>query len=74
MGVQYSQSAIFTSSDFSFPHDAVASQATPGIETILITDLDLGLLKALRRNGGVRNMEILRTDLYNLTWTHDKEK
>lgn len=72
MGFQYSQSAIFTPSDFSFPHDAVASQVTPGVETILITDLDL--LKDLRRNGSVRNMDSRRIDLYNLTWNHDKEK
>lgn len=74
MGIQYSQSAIFTPSDFSFPHDAVASQATPGVETTLITDLDLDLLKELRRKGSVRNMESRRTDLYNLTWTYGKKK
>lgn len=68
MGIQYSQSAIFTPSDFSFPHDAVASQATPGIETTLITDLDIDLLKELRKKGSVRNMESRRSDLYNLVW------
>jgi predicted amidohydrolase len=73
MGIQNSQSAIFTPSDFSFPHDAVASQATPGVETTLITDLDLDLLKDLRRNGSVRNMASRRTDLYSLTWSGDKK-
>lgn len=71
MGIQYSQAAIFTPSDFSFPHDATASEATPGVETTLITDLDLDLLKELRRMGSVRNMESRRTDLYNLSLLED---
>ncbi|MBF0233254.1 MAG: GNAT family N-acetyltransferase, partial [Desulfamplus sp.] len=68
MGIQYSQAAIFTPSDFSFPHDAIAAEATPGVETTLITDLDLDLIKELRAKGSVRNMESRRTDLYNLQW------
>ncbi|NCC05575.1 MAG: GNAT family N-acetyltransferase [Proteobacteria bacterium] len=68
MGIQYSQSAIFTPSDFPFPHDAIASEVTPGIETTLITDLDLDLLKELRTLGSVRNVASRRTDLYELRW------
>ena len=71
MGIQYSQSAIFTPSDFSFPHDAIAAEATPGIETTLITDLDLDLIKELRTQGSVRNTESRRTDLYELRWLKD---
>jgi predicted amidohydrolase/ribosomal protein S18 acetylase RimI-like enzyme len=68
MGIQYSQSAIFTPSDFPFPHDAIASEVTPGIETTLITDVDLDLLKELRAQGSVRNVRSRRTDLYELRW------
>ena len=68
MGIQYSQSAIFTPSDFPFPHDAIASEVTPGIETTLITDVDLDLLKELRTLGSVRNVSSRRTDLYELRW------
>ncbi|SFL69710.1 Predicted amidohydrolase [Desulfomicrobium norvegicum] len=68
MGIQYSQSAIFTPSDFPFPHDAIASEVTPGIETTLITDVDLDLLKELRTLGSVRNVTSRRTDLYELRW------
>lgn len=71
MGIQYSQAAIFTPSDFSFPHDAIASEATPGIETTLITDLDLDLVKELRAQGSVRNAQSRRTDLYELAWRGD---
>ena len=66
MGIQYSQAAVFTPSDFSFPHDAIASEATPCIETVLITDLDLDMIKELRAQGSVRNLESRRTDLYDL--------
>ncbi|MFH1913616.1 MAG: bifunctional GNAT family N-acetyltransferase/carbon-nitrogen hydrolase family protein [Pseudomonadota bacterium] len=68
MGIQYSQSAIFTPSDFPFPHDAIASEVTPGIETTLITDVDMDLLKELRAQGSVRNVRSRRTDLYELRW------
>ncbi|SDB13118.1 Predicted amidohydrolase [Desulfonatronum thiosulfatophilum] len=69
MGIQYSQSAIFTPSDFAFPHDAIAAETTPNTETTLITDVDLDLLKELRRQGSVQNMKSRRRDLYRLKWT-----
>ncbi len=72
MGIQYSQSAIFTPSDFSCPHDAIAAEATPGIETTLIANLDLDLVKEIRAMGSVRNAENRRTDLYELRWLDDK--
>jgi len=68
MGIQYSQAAVFTPSDFAFPHDAIAAEATPGIETTLITDLDVELVKELRLQGSVRNAESRRKDLYSLKW------
>lgn len=71
MGIQYSQSAIFTPSDFAFPHDAIAAEATPGTETTLITDLDLDLIKEMRLQGSVRNSKKRRTDLYELRWLGD---
>lgn len=74
MGIQYSQSAIFTPSDFSCPHDSIASEATPGIETTLIANLDLDLIKEIRAMGSVRNAENRRTDLYDLRWLHGEEQ
>lgn len=68
MDMQYSQSAVFSPSDFSFPHDAVVAEATPNTEMPLITDLDLSLLKDLRAHGGVRNLRDRRLDLYKLAW------
>ena len=74
MGIQYAQAAVFTPSDFSFPHDAIAAEATPGIETVLLTDLDLDLIKELRATGSVRNAESRRTDLYELRWLGEDDK
>lgn len=68
MDIQYSQSAIFTPSDFAFPHDAVAAEATPNTETTLMVDLDLDLLKELREQGSVRNLCNRRLDLYRMSW------
>ena len=68
MDIQYSQSAIFTPSDFAFPHDAVAAEATPNTEMTLLADVDLDLLKELRKHGSVRNLESRRKDLYSVNW------
>lgn len=68
MDIQYSQSAIFTPSDFAFPHDAVAAEATPNTEMTLLADLDLDLLKEIRNQGSVRNLAGRRSDLYKIQW------
>ncbi len=72
MDIQYSQSAIFTPSDFAFPHDAVAAEATPNTEMTLLADLDLDLLKEIRKHGSVRNLESRRKDLYSIQWRQTK--
>lgn len=69
MDIHYSQSAIFTPSDFIFPHDAIKAEATPNTETTLIADLDLELLKELGQHGSVRNLQQRRLDLYHLGWS-----
>ena len=66
--IQYSQTAVFSPSDFAFPHDAIMAEATPNTETTLIVDVDLDLLKDLRNAGTVRNFHDRRRDLYELTW------
>ena len=74
MDIQYSQSAVFSPSDFSFPHDAVIAEATPNTETMLVADLDLDLLKRLRRQGSVRNLQQRRKDLYTVKYLEKKPK
>jgi predicted amidohydrolase/GNAT superfamily N-acetyltransferase len=73
MDIQYSQSAVFSPSDFSFPHDAVVAEATPNTETTIVVDLDLDLLKKLRTQGSVRNLQQRRQDLYGIRWKGSKK-
>lgn len=68
MDIQYSQSAVFTPSDFPFPHDAIKAEATPNTEMVLIADLDLELIKEMREQGSVRNLHSRRLDLYQVAW------
>lgn len=66
MDIQYSQSAVFTPSDFSFPNNGVKSEATPNAEMVLISDVDLYLLKELHEYGTVKTMKDRRNDLYDV--------
>lgn len=66
MDIQYSQSAVFTPSDFAFPSSGIKSEATQNTEMILISDVDLRLLDELHTYGSVRNLKDRRTDFYEL--------
>jgi predicted amidohydrolase/GNAT superfamily N-acetyltransferase len=66
MDIQYSQSAVFTPCDFSFPSNGIKSEATANTEMILIADVDLSLLHDLHEHGSVRNLKDRRTDFYEL--------
>ena len=64
--VQYAQSGIFTPSDIPFSRDGVSSECTPNIETVIVDDVDLELLKRQRQSGSVVNWEDRRKDLYEV--------
>jgi predicted amidohydrolase len=66
LDVQYGQSAVLSPSDFSFPHDAILSEATPNTEMLLFSDLDMDKLKVLHSEGSVRNLKDRRSDLYKV--------
>lgn len=68
LDVQYSQAAVFSPSDFSYPHDAVMAETTPNTEMIMFSDLDLDKLKLTRSEGSVNNLKDRRTELYTLNW------
>jgi predicted amidohydrolase len=68
MDIQYAQAAIFSPSDFSFPHDAILAEATPNTEMTLIADVNLDLLKQARTRGAAQNLAKRREDLYRLEW------
>lgn len=68
LDVQYGQSAIFSPSDFGFPQDAIISEASLNVETLLVAELELQKLDRVRKQGAVRNSEDRRHDLYSVKW------
>lgn len=57
--IHYAQSGVYTPSDIPFARDAIAAQCHPNIETVIIEDLDLMLLKkrnvSKRTTGGLQS-------------------
>jgi predicted amidohydrolase/ribosomal protein S18 acetylase RimI-like enzyme len=66
MDIQYAQSGIFTPADIPFSRDAIASECTPNIETVIVDDVDLELLKRHRQAGSLLTLRDRRTDLYDV--------
>lgn len=66
MDLQFAQSAVLTPSDFAFPVNGVKAEATPNTEMIVVSDVDLSLLKELHNHGSVQTLKDRRTDLYQL--------
>ncbi len=66
MDVQYAQSAILTPSDFVFARDGIAAECVPGVETVVIHNVDLETLRRHRRIGTTLNWLDRRTDLYEV--------
>jgi len=64
--VHYAQSGVYTPSGFSFERDAIAAECQPGIETLVVTDVDLEILRRHRYSGAVQNWKDRRTDLYRV--------
>lgn len=74
--VHYAQSGIYTPSDFSFPRDGIAAEASPNIETLVVSDVDLSVLRRHRRVGVSQNWSDPRGDLYQIQfrWEQDADE
>jgi predicted amidohydrolase/ribosomal protein S18 acetylase RimI-like enzyme len=66
MDIQYAQSGILTPSDFVFARDGIAAECTPNVETVVIHDVDLEVLKRHRQSGTTLNWLDRRSDLYEV--------
>jgi predicted amidohydrolase/ribosomal protein S18 acetylase RimI-like enzyme len=66
--IHYGQACILTPSDVHFARDGVAEEATPNVETMVVHELDLDMLRRNRRGGTVRTWLDRRTDLYAVRW------
>lgn len=71
--VHYAQSGIFTPLDFSFARDGIAGECTPNIETLVIHDVDLELLRRHRHMGTFQPWEDRRTSLYSIRYQDPEE-
>jgi predicted amidohydrolase/ribosomal protein S18 acetylase RimI-like enzyme len=66
--IHYGQACILTPSDLEFARDGVAEEATPNVETMLVHELDIEVLRRSRRTGTVRTWLDRRTDVYAVRW------
>ncbi|HSG28331.1 MAG TPA: carbon-nitrogen hydrolase family protein, partial [Candidatus Krumholzibacterium sp.] len=64
--MNYSQAAILTPSDFSFPEKGVEGEADPNVEAVVISELALSSLSQQRHVASVRPLHDMRPDLYEL--------
>jgi predicted amidohydrolase/ribosomal protein S18 acetylase RimI-like enzyme len=69
--IHYAQSGIFTPADFPFSRDAIAAECNPNIETFVIQDLDIELLRRHRYRGTTQNWRDRRKDLYAIHYTEN---
>lgn len=72
--IHYAQSGIFTPSDIAFSRDGVAAECEPNVETIVMHDLDLELLRSHRYLGTTQNWNDRRKDIYQLTYSENGKK
>lgn len=70
MDIQYAQSAIFTPSDFTFPRDGIEGECPPNIETVIIGDVDLEILRRHRKSGNVTQLKDRRNDIYRIDYKY----
>ncbi|HEX6883703.1 MAG TPA: GNAT family N-acetyltransferase [Planctomycetota bacterium] len=64
--VHYAQSGVFTPLDYSFARDGIAAECTPNIETLVVQDVDLEMLRRHKQAGTVQNWNDRRKDIYRL--------
>jgi predicted amidohydrolase/ribosomal protein S18 acetylase RimI-like enzyme len=66
--VHYAQSAVYTPSDIPFARDGIGAEVSPDVETVLVHDVDLEVLRRHRATGTTQNWNDRRTDLYGVSW------
>ncbi|MCA9268116.1 MAG: carbon-nitrogen hydrolase family protein, partial [Planctomycetales bacterium] len=69
--IHYAQSAVFTPADAEFARDAIAAECNPNVETLIIHDVDVELLRRHKEAGSVQNWNDRRTDLYKVVYEED---
>jgi predicted amidohydrolase/ribosomal protein S18 acetylase RimI-like enzyme len=68
MDIQYAQSGIYTPSDFEFARDGIVGECNPNIDTVVVGDVDLEILRRQRQSGSVRQLLDRRRELYEINY------
>ena len=71
--LHYAQSAVFTPADAEFARDAIGAESQANIETMIIHDVDVELLRRHKHHGDVQNWNDRRRDLYKVVYVEDGE-
>lgn len=72
--IHYAQAAVLTPSDVQFARDGIAEQAEPGVEVMVLADLDLDRLRRTERTSTVRPWLDRRRDLYRVRRVGDDDE
>ncbi|HUQ03769.1 MAG TPA: carbon-nitrogen hydrolase family protein [Kofleriaceae bacterium] len=67
--IHYGEACILTPCDLPFARDGVADEATPNVETMVLNELDIEVLRRSRLTGSVRTWLDRRSDLYGVRYT-----
>ncbi|MBC8069330.1 MAG: GNAT family N-acetyltransferase [Deltaproteobacteria bacterium] len=71
--IHYGQSCVLTPCDIPFARDGIAEEGTPNVETMVVCELDLDVLRRTRRSGAVSTWHDRRTDMYRVVYRHGGE-
>jgi predicted amidohydrolase/GNAT superfamily N-acetyltransferase len=66
--IHYAQSGIYTPVDFSFSRDGVGAECMPNVETVVMHDVDIELLRRHKYTGTTQNWNDRRKDLYRVVY------
>ena len=72
--IHYGEACILTPCDVPFARDGVAEEATPNVETMVLNELDIEVLRRNRLTGSVRTWLDRRQDLYAVRFTEGGKK
>lgn len=72
--IHYAQSAILTPCDFEFAREGIAAECQPNVETLVIHDVDIELLRRHRYKGSTQNWADRRKDVYEVIYKHDEQR
>jgi len=72
--IHYGEASILTPCDVQFARDGVAEEATPNVETMVVNELDIEVLRRNRLAGSVRTWLDRRLDLYGVRYSEAGKK